>query len=1008
VKLCPGCQAACLDTHRHCPACGTDISEIQPGAGDPFVGATFAGKYKLTELIGVGAMGRVYRARHLALDSEVAVKLVNPDVAADAQAAKRFQTEARAASRLRHPNTIQILDFGQADGGALFLVMEYLRGRTLAKILEEEHALNPRRIADLLGQALGALDEAHASGVVHRDFKPENVFVEALRTGKEHVKVLDFGIAKLRGEADANLTSRGAVCGTPEYMSPEQIRGEELDARSDVYAAGVVLYELITGARPFETRGPVIEVLQAHLSETPVPPRQKRPDLTIPRLLEEVCLRAISKEADDRYRSAAELKAALETAVRGLSGEHCRSCGMPLSATARFCSECGTVQRSGAAPVTVATPSGAAPLVLTLPLPLVGRDAVLARLDPLEHEALLIVGAPGNGKTALVDAWRARQASRFRKVAAAGADPSGAARSWYPIRQLVAQLLGIGAHPSVEEIERAAAARPDDRLGIQVLFGLVPPLPLDVRRRECEAAALGILRGGETVLVLEDVDRYDGPSRKLLGRLIQSPATATVLATADHAEAVAVEVEVLRLGPLDPAAIDHLAQAGLPPGVGELAGGVPLSIVEWVRARQEGARDSTVPARLEKLDAESRALLEAAAVSGGDVDAAICGSAAGVHNLPAALATLSAHGWLRGDAGDAIELASPTVRRRLYEAMSDAQRRVLHGAFAIALAARNDDPILIAHHAYATGEPGTAAVVERAGDAARERFDDDAATRWYRAALERGRQALAAGVGDESRQIRVALKLGIVLRYRGDVIQSEHVLRDALELAQLRNDRWAQIQARRALARLASAWHHHESARDHLMAAVQAALGGSDSATLGELYLELAETLATLGDAEGAERELWEGLMLCTGGDGPEADSGPEPMWRMLILLGELARRGGKLELARGTGAHALRHAERVKSSLGRARAHAFLGRVHEELRQPEPAAEARRRAVAELRSLGDRRATAEMLIALAQGNEMDRAAAQSWVREAEALADQLGWIEGVTRSRAALQSLRT
>ncbi len=234
--------------------------------GDPYVGSTLASKYRLVELIGTGAMGRVYRAQHLALESEVAVKLLNPELAGDPQTVRRFQTEARAASRLRHPNTIQILDFGQSDTGILFLVMVYLRGRTLANVIEEER-MTPRRIRDLLGQALAALDEAHAMGVVHRDFKPENIFIEMLRTGKEHVKVLDFGIAKLRGEADPNLTSRGAVCGTPEYMSPEQIRGEELDARSDVYAAGVVLYEMLTGTRPFETHGAVIEILQAHLTQ---------------------------------------------------------------------------------------------------------------------------------------------------------------------------------------------------------------------------------------------------------------------------------------------------------------------------------------------------------------------------------------------------------------------------------------------------------------------------------------------------------------------------------------------------------------------------------------------------------------------------------------------------------------------------------------------------------------------------------------------------------------------
>ena len=208
VKRCPACTAACWDSHRHCPACGNDVSAAPTEPGDPYAGTTLVGKYHITELIGVGAMGRVYRADHLQLDAQVAVKLLNPEMAADAQTLKRFQTEARAASRLRHPNTIQVHDFGQSDAGVLFLVMEFLRGRNLAQIIADEPPLSPPRLVDLLGQALAALDEAHAAGVVHRDFKPENIFVETLRTGKEHVKVLDFGIAKLRGEADANLTSK--------------------------------------------------------------------------------------------------------------------------------------------------------------------------------------------------------------------------------------------------------------------------------------------------------------------------------------------------------------------------------------------------------------------------------------------------------------------------------------------------------------------------------------------------------------------------------------------------------------------------------------------------------------------------------------------------------------------------------------------------------------------------------------------------------------------------------
>jgi serine/threonine-protein kinase len=985
------------------------VSGVTPQPGDPYVGTTLGGKYHITELIGIGAMGRVYRADHLALDAQVAVKLLNPDVAADAPTLKRFQTEARAASRLRHPNTIQVLDFGQSDSGMLFLVMELLRGRTLAQIIAEEPPLSPPRLADLLGQALSALDEAHASGVVHRDFKPENIFVETLRTGREHVKVLDFGIAKLRGESDAHLTSRGAVCGTPDYMSPEQIRDEDLDARSDVYAAGVVLYEAMTGQRPFALDGPIIRVLMAHLNDAPQPPSRRRTDLPISRSLEAVCLKALGKTREDRFRSAAEMKHALETAVRGMSGERCKQCGTPLPLTARFCPECGAVLRpSGsfvAAAASLTTPIAGTTIDLRTPLPLVGREEVLARLEGLDREALVLVGEPGVGKSAVVEAWVKREEGRFKRVVVSGADPSGATTPWYPLKRALSQLLSLRERPAREELERALASHPEDLAGLGELFGFggaASQLPLDVRRRECVAAVLWTLRGSDATLVFEDVDRYDGPSQRVLAQLVAQPGSATVLATSSRPEVIDVEVEVVRLPPLDRLALEGLS---LPPGVAERSGGLPLAIVDELRGLVEGAGSGEPTSRLERLGGAARALCEVAVVAGGDVPTAVLAQVAGLDDVGRALAELSMRGLVH--AGEQrVELSSPTDRARLYEALTDERRDELHGKLAAQLETRGADPIVVAYHAYRAGDSSTVALLERAADAARQGFDDDAATRWYRAALERGRQALVEGGGDERTQIRLALKLALVLRYRGEVVPSESVLREALELAAARGDRWAEVQARRGLARLAGHWDDLDGAREHLTLALQTALGASDATALAELYLELADILCLQGRTDEAQRELWEGLMLCTAGDGPEADRGPEPMWRMLLGLGELSRRGGDFSGARAYGLHALRHAERVASRLGLARAHAFLGGIDDALGDLRRAADHRRLAVEELRRIGDRRTAAELLLALANPAGASVVDMRAGLREAETLATQVGWQEGVDRSRAALAQL--
>jgi eukaryotic-like serine/threonine-protein kinase len=286
----------------------------------PLVGRTLANKYTIENVVGTGAMGTIYRARQIALDKYVAVKVLHQQLAEDPSFVDRFKLEAFSASRLEHPNSLRVLDFGK-DDELLYLVMEYVEADNLLSIMEAQWPFEDERVAQITSQALAALAKAHDVGIVHRDLKPENILV--LRGMDDEgnpidiVKVCDFGIAKLAipvGDSHPfapHHTTEGLIVGTPDYMSPEQARGEDVDGRSDLYSMGVVLYHLLAGKTPFDADTPLGIAVQ-HVSQEPIPPsalRKVHPEL------EAVCLRAMSKKAEDRYQSAREMRRALLAAV---------------------------------------------------------------------------------------------------------------------------------------------------------------------------------------------------------------------------------------------------------------------------------------------------------------------------------------------------------------------------------------------------------------------------------------------------------------------------------------------------------------------------------------------------------------------------------------------------------------------------------------------------------------------------------------------------------------------
>jgi serine/threonine-protein kinase len=298
----------------------TEMAEIPP---DPRVGSVVGERYRVLGCIGEGGMGAVFRAEHILMKKVVALKLLHAEMGQVEDAGRRFEREAQSASRLNHPNIVAVTDFGRNQTGELFLVMEFVAGDSLAGELGREGRLSVARACRLAGQILSALEHAHGQKVVHRDLKPANVMLVQSpdpRLG-EMAKILDFGIAKIMetSEGEQPLTKGVMVFGTPNYMSPEQATGQDVDSRSDLYSCGIILYEMLTGKKPFDVED-LVKVMAMQVTAPPPPFASIAPDARIPASVEVVVMRALEKDRARRYSTAAEFREALEKAEEDAGG----------------------------------------------------------------------------------------------------------------------------------------------------------------------------------------------------------------------------------------------------------------------------------------------------------------------------------------------------------------------------------------------------------------------------------------------------------------------------------------------------------------------------------------------------------------------------------------------------------------------------------------------------------------------------------------------------------------
>jgi serine/threonine protein kinase len=879
MRSCPQCANTCDESHRFCPTCGFPIGKVAASADDPLLGRTLPGGYLILELVGIGGMGRVYRAEQTTLGRTVAVKIIHPHLVGEESTAARFITEARAASRLNHPNSVGIIDFGNTPDGQLYLVMEFLRGRDLARVAHEDGALPFRRIVDVLRQTLAALAEAHSQNIIHRDLKPENIILEPVRSGGDFVKVVDFGLAKMRAETQQpGITSPGIVCGTPEYMSPEQARGDPLDPRSDLYAVGVILYQLVSGKLPFEADSPT-QVVLAHLTDIPRDPREVAPERMIPKSLVDVTLKALAKDANDRFQDsdafAAELSRALVVAEDRASGgatttraARCPSCGALNPATQKFCGECGaatTATHMFTLPPRSVGPSMPAPRPsrrppespegpsIGWPVPLIGRDADLAWLEERRGEARSLIGARivgdvGIGKSRLVKEFLDLAAAAGDVVVQTGPDPAWAEVGCWALRRSIVQLAALpvsGGGP-----REWVAATPEARRGLADVFDHTSPdrgsalSPEERRFGAAEALRWAVVRASErargqrVILAVDDLGSVDGASRNAFADALSDPPLVAALLVATSSPGFdpgwPADVAVSRvLAPLQTSdVLKALANTSRPssPVLNGSRTIAPLYVEQLLRFLREesGAVPSTladiIAARLERLPAGARRVLQATAVWGDDADDDLLKRMLDEEiDLVEALSFLQRAGMIHlGEEG--IRTSHPLLREVALATIPAAVKRELHGAAATVCDER-DLPIEVRVVHEVSG--GTAfqalLLLERVSVTAAARGDNQGAIMALRRALELARRELFRGeLDDPMRAVLIfSRKLGEALARGGHLNDADGVLREALDVVGPSGPDRAAVLG--ALAHVAHGRERRQDARHYLNEALELA-----------------------------------------------------------------------------------------------------------------------------------------------------------------------------------------
>lgn len=860
TKTCPHCSALCDANSHYCQQCGFPIGAISFKNEDPMVGKVLPGGYQILDLLGVGGMGRVYRAEQRTLGRTVAVKVIHPHLLADEKSLARFLTEARATSQLNHPNTVSVIDFGKLDDEKPYLVMEFLRGHNLAQVNSTEGPFDVPRVVNVLKQVLLALGEAHELQIIHRDLKPENIVLEPLRRGGDFVKVVDFGLAKLKAEGQSGITMPGIVCGTPDFMSPEQGRGDPLDGRSDLYAVGVVLFWLLTGRLPFESESPT-QVVLMHINN-PVPdPRTVAPYRQLPDSLVQVVYKSMAKSPADRYADAHQFADALDacltnsvrspqntsSANRSAATVVCGACRSVVP-PGRFCLECGeplpTTRRSGGK-------------VEERPLPFLGRademnwlQAQLGAASGRKRIAQL-VGDPGVGKTRLLWEFLTAAAGTGHPTVLARPDSYWSEVSGHVLRSILRQLLGS----------------PRERLGSQSRELLAALDDLDAKAQS-DARSPAARRQGfakllswalaETerdfhhapIIAVDDFQRVDGLSRQAIIDCVDvdegsalllvafNPAFNAQLGDADirllNGLPAHIATELLRQasGHRHPVSLAEVGNRGIP----------PLYVEQVLAFGLEGGQEAParlgdlVAQRLATLDPLHRRYIQVLAVLGDDVTSELISRMLDEPVSDSALVRLNELSLVRTSEHRSHSLWHPLFHDMTLHSIPVEARKELHRR-ALELFQDQDAPLeVLAEHASGASDTMAALFyIEQLAARAQARGDQESETNALKNALEIARQELFRGqLEDPMRAIAIfGRRLGRVLIRRAQYSDAEGVLLEALDSTEEKGE--DRVEVLRLLAEVASRRERNKDARKY----VEEALRVAPPELVGELQKDL-------------------------------------------------------------------------------------------------------------------------------------------------------------------------